>query len=128
VELTYLLGSDGLTLNWKIKNNGTTTAPFACGMHPYFSLGGKAPGNVKLMIDANKHTIVDSSLNLTGDGMDEQNLFDTPKSLNTTYDDGYIKNYFNGNISSSFLYLDSTNLTHDFIKLSQSVPNGYKVA
>lgn len=39
LEVTYALGTDGLTVTQRATNRGATTAPYACGAHPYLTVG-----------------------------------------------------------------------------------------
>lgn len=64
LELTYLLGPSGLTLDAGVGNPSSVPLPFGFGLHSYFKLptpAGRAP-RVRVSIPANRYWIVHDSI------------------------------------------------------------------
>ena len=65
LSLTYLLTDDGLKVQVLAINNGTKTAPFGIGFHPYFKIAGQVDEMV-WKVPAKKVVEFDSTLRPTG--------------------------------------------------------------
>ncbi len=66
VEVTYALTETGLRSTITATNEGTTTAPYGTGVHPWLATGGAAVDDCTLRVDANRHVTVDNRLLPTG--------------------------------------------------------------
>jgi len=63
--IDYTLAADRLTVTVRVRNAGDDDAPFGAGMHPYFSVGATAPGDVsaaELDVPARTALVLDGGL------------------------------------------------------------------
>jgi aldose 1-epimerase len=54
IELTYVLGAQGLVCECRIQNLGTGNAPVGVGFHPYFVVGTASIDEAEVMVPANR--------------------------------------------------------------------------
>ncbi|MCZ2810874.1 aldose epimerase [Modestobacter sp. VKM Ac-2979] len=65
VAVDHTLTADQLTVTVRVRNAGDEDAPFGAGMHPYFSVGAPAPGDVaaaELTVPARTALVLDGGL------------------------------------------------------------------
>ncbi|GEP38554.1 aldose 1-epimerase [Nocardioides psychrotolerans] len=62
LHVTYDVSADGLTVTQTATNTGTTPAPYACGAHPYLSVGPGPVDTWELTLPANTRTLTDERL------------------------------------------------------------------
>lgn len=87
--LTYILSSNGLTIQTKVTNNGAAVLPFGLGSHPYICTG--TPVNkMSLKKEATVLLEVDAELLPTGRKLPCQKFIDRTPIENTAFDNGYI--------------------------------------
>lgn len=60
VELTYSLGTDGLTVTATATNQGSGRAPFGAGFHPYLSTRGAALADTRVTVPARTRLLSDA--------------------------------------------------------------------
>ncbi|MEU2347709.1 aldose 1-epimerase family protein [Modestobacter sp. NPDC049651] len=63
--IDYRLAADGLTVTVRVRNAGSTDAPFGAGMHPYLHVGAEAEGGLadaELSVPARTRMEVDAGL------------------------------------------------------------------
>lgn len=66
VAVTYALTDGGLEVTTRATNQGTATAPYGLGFHPWLSTGGADVDECTLRVDADQHVTVDDRLLPTG--------------------------------------------------------------
>src|SRR5207247_10366118 len=54
VDVTYLIGPGTLEVEVAASNVGSLSAPYGCGWHPYFALGGGTIDGLVLTVPANR--------------------------------------------------------------------------
>lgn len=59
IQVTYELNEQGLSCEFNVTNKSSTTAPFAIGFHPYFSI--RNPGDATLLIPASIYYTQDAN-------------------------------------------------------------------
>ncbi len=65
LHVLYDLGADGLTVTQTATNLGLEPAPYACGAHPYLTVGSPTPGAIdrlELTVPAASRTLTDERL------------------------------------------------------------------
>ncbi|MGO8877529.1 MAG: aldose 1-epimerase family protein [Acidimicrobiales bacterium] len=59
LEVTYVLGSDGLVVQATAQNRSSTAAPFGMGFHPYLAAGPLGADGCSLRLGARRHLLCD---------------------------------------------------------------------
>ena len=62
LHVTYDLSADGLTVTQTATNTGSAPAPYACGAHPYLSVGPGPVDTWELTLPADTRTLTDDRL------------------------------------------------------------------
>jgi aldose 1-epimerase len=66
IEVSYLISPRRLDIEIAARNVGTTLAPYGCGWHPYFALGGGTINGLELTVPANQVIKTDDLIPLAG--------------------------------------------------------------
>ena len=92
VQITYTLSDAGLRVQTVATNEGTTTAPYGVGFHPWLSPAGAALDDCTLRLDSATHVTIDDRLLPTGTEPAAGDFdFRTPRSLRgIALDDAYV--------------------------------------
>ncbi len=92
LHVLYDLSADGLTVSQTATNLATTAAPYACGAHPYFTLGSGPIDDWELTLPASRRVLLDDRRLPTGEESVEGSPYDFRVSRpirSTTFDDPF---------------------------------------